>query len=179
MMRALVVYESMFGDTQLVAEAIAAGLSSRMSVDIAEVGAAPTVVGTEVDLLIVGGPTHAFGMSRPRTREDATRQAGRDVVSKGIGLREWLEALQHQSGSGPAAAFDTRINRPRLPGSAAHGAERRLRHLGFHISSPAQSFYVEGTDGPLVKGELERAQRWGRELGAALTSSDVESGPQD
>lgn len=178
-MRALVVYESMFGDTQLIANAVADGLSSRMSTDIVEVGAAPTEVGEEVDLLVAGGPTHAFGMSRPRTREDATRQAGHDVVSRGIGMREWLEALQHHSGSCSATAFDTRINKPRVPGSAARGAEKRLRRLGFHIVAPAQSFYVAGTDGPLIEGELEHAQRWGREIGAAATPAKVQGRPRD
>jgi hypothetical protein len=178
-MRALVVFESMFGDTQLIAKAIAAGLSSRMSADVAEVGTAPAAVGAEVDLLVVGGPTHAFGMTRPSTRQDAANQAEHGVVSTGIGMREWLDALQHPSGSGTAAAFDTRINKPRVPGSAARRAEKRLRRLGFHIASPAQSFYVAGTAGPLVKGELERAHRWGEELGSAFTSPDVLSAPPD
>jgi hypothetical protein len=179
MMRALVVFESMFGDTQLVAKAIAGGLSSRLSADVAEVGAAPNAVGAEIDLLVVGGPTHAFGMSRPKTRHDAIRQAEHDVVSTGIGMREWLDALQHESGSGAAAAFDTRINKPRVPGSAARGAEKRLRRLGFHIAAPAHSFYVAGSSGPLVEGELERAHRWGRELGAAVTTPDVKNVPRD
>jgi hypothetical protein len=178
-MRALIVFESMFGDTQLIAKAIAAGLSSRVDADVVEVGAAPPALGAEVDLLVVGGPTHAFGMSRPSTRQDAANQAEHSVVSTGIGIREWLHALQHPFRSGAAAAFDTRINKPRVPGSAARGAEKRLRRLGFRIAAPAHSFYVAGTPGPLVKGELERAHRWGRELGTALASPDVMSARPD
>ena len=72
-MRALVVYESMFGNTRLVAEAVAEGLSSGLDVDVVEVAAAPTSF-DDVELVVVGGPTHALGMTRQRTRDDARRQ---------------------------------------------------------------------------------------------------------
>jgi flavorubredoxin len=165
MMRALVVYESMFGNTELIADAIAGGLSERIRVDAVEVGVAPATVDEDVALLVVGGPTHAFGMSRPQTRQDAARQATAGLVSGGMGLREWLATLQGRAGIA-AATFDTRISRPRLPGSAARAAEKRLRRLGFRVIAPAQSFYVEGTLGPLLGGEKERARRWGETLGS-------------
>jgi hypothetical protein len=169
MMRALVVYESMFGNTKVIADAVADGVAARMRVEAVEVGVAPTAVGDDVVLLVVGGPTHAFGMSRPGTRQDAGKQAEHGVVSAGIGLREWLAAVQQGSGSVAATAFDTRIERPRLPGSAARAAEKRLRRLGFRIVSPPKSFYVAGTQGPLVDGELERARCWGERLGEGVT----------
>jgi hypothetical protein len=167
MMHALVVYESMFGNTQAIADAIAAGLSSGIRVEAVEVGVAPATIDDEVALLVVGGPTHAFGMSRPQTRQDAARQATAGLVSGGIGLREWLAALQGPAGVA-AATFDTRISKPRLPGSAARAAEKRLRRLGLRIVAPAASFYVEGTSGPLQAGEQERARRWGEALGSKL-----------
>jgi flavodoxin len=68
MMRALVVYESMFGNTQAIANAIVQGLSGRMRVEALEVGVAPATIDDDVALLVVGGPTHAFGLSRPQTR---------------------------------------------------------------------------------------------------------------
>jgi hypothetical protein len=188
MTRALVVFESMFGNTQHIADAVKEGLSSYVPADILEVGTAPDVLPDGVDLIIVGGPTHAFGMSRPRTREDASRQAGGHVVSERNGLREWLTTLVRTDRSLAAAAFDTRIDRPRVPGSAARGAEKRLRKLGFRIACPSESFYVTGTTGPLVDGETERARRWGEELGrgylgvlqrtgaAGVHSEDVTSG---
>jgi len=108
-MRTLVVFESMFGNTQQIANAVADGLSRGMRVDTLEVGVAPTTIGDDIALLIVGGPTHAFGMSRPGTRQDATKQASHGLVSAGIGLREWLAALQAPAGV-QAATFDTRIN---------------------------------------------------------------------
>jgi hypothetical protein len=164
-MRALVVFESMFGNTQAIAEAIADGLSGRLPVEVLEVGVGPATIDEDVALVVVGGPTHAFGMSRPQTRQDAARQAAAGLVSRGIGLREWLAALQGPAGIA-AATFDTRISKPRVPGSAARAAEKRLRRLGFRIVAPAASFYVEGTSGPLQEGEKQRARRWGESVGS-------------
>lgn len=168
MMAALVVFESMFGNTKMVADAVAEGLARHLRVEQVEVGAAPTVIGGEVELLVVGGPTHAFGLSRPGTRQSAAQQADGGLVSAGIGLREWLGTLQEGASNVAVAAFDTRISKPRLPGSAAAAAEKRLRRLGFGVIAPSTSFYVEGTAGPLLRGEAERAHRWGEELAVGL-----------
>jgi hypothetical protein len=168
-MRALVLFESAFGNTQEIAQAIADGLSAHMLVDLTEVGAADDL-GHELDLLVVGGPTQGFSMSRPGTRESAAKQASRGLVSPGIGLREWLARVQGVS-PGAAAAFDTRFNKPRwLTGSAARAAEKRLRELGCRIAAPAESFFVTGMTGPLVDGELDRARRWGDRLGSTVTT---------
>jgi hypothetical protein len=75
------------------------------------------------------------------------------------------------------ATFDTRIAKPRLPGSAAAAAEKRLRRLGFRSVVAPKSFYVEGTTGPLVDGEPERARRWGVALGAALGAAEQRPRP--
>ena len=182
MMQALVVFESMFGNTQTIAKAIAEGLSSHMKVDMVEVGAAPTIIDEDVELLVVGGPTQAFGMSRPGTRQGAAKQAEQGVVSAGIGLREWLAAIPHGSQSVAAAAFDTRFKKPHwLVGSAARAAEERLRRLGFRMIAPSESFYVAGTPGPLLDGETERARRWGEKVGSELTTSrpTPDRGPEE
>jgi hypothetical protein len=172
-MGALVVYESMFGNTQTIARAIAEGLATYTGVELVEVSKAATAIDADVELLVAGGPTHAFGMSRPRTRDEAAKQAKRPVGSVGIGMREWLAALR--PGKGVAAAtFDTRINKPRwMTGSAARGFDKALRKLGFRLVAPPESFLVAGTPGPLVDGEAERARRWGAELGARLAGTRV------
>lgn len=103
-------------------------------------------------------------MSRPRTRQDAAKQTTAGLVSRGIGLREWLTTLEGPAGVA-ATTFDTRVDKPRLPGSAARAAEKQLRRLGLRAIVPAESFYVEGTLGPLLEGETERARRWGETLG--------------
>jgi hypothetical protein len=168
--RALVVFESMFGNTEVIARAVADGLCPVLDVDVVEAGSAPSALG-DVALLVVGGPTHAFGMSRPSTRQDARQRARGRVVSEGQGLREWLADLQPATHAVRAAAFDTRIDKPRVPGSAARGAERRLRRLGFVVAADAESFFVTDVAGPLLHGEVERAQRWGADLATPLGTS--------
>jgi hypothetical protein len=175
-MHALVIFESMFGNTRVIAEAIADGLSSRFETDLIEVGAAPKVIYDNVELLVVGGPTHAFGMSRPGTRQTAAEQAGNGADSDGIGQREWLDAVQGGSERVAAAAFDTRLDKPHwLVGSAARAYDKRLRRLGFRVSSPPQSFFVAGTPGPLLDGEAERARRWGLELASQYSENEEDS----
>lgn len=163
-MRALVVYESMFGNTKSVAQAIAEGLSNYLPTEIREVGSAPVNIDSEIELVAVGGPTHAFGMTRPGTRADAARQTAGHPVSAGIGIREWLEQMHADPNVTTFAAFGTKVGLP-LPGSASKAADRALRDRGFHISRPPASFRVHGTPGPLHDGETERARRWGAELG--------------
>jgi len=169
MERALVVFESMFGNTRTVAEAVAEGLSSRLMTDLVEVSHAPSRIPEDVTLVVVGGPTHAFGLSRSGTRQDAATQTDEPLVSPAGGLREWLDAVKWPRSGVDAAAFDTRIDKPRVPGSAARGAEKRLRRRGFRVAVPAESFYVTGTKGPLVLGEPERACRWAEQVAGSKT----------
>lgn len=166
-MRALVVFESMFGNTAAIAHAVAEGLGTHMDVDVVEVGDAPDVVGADVALLVVGGPTHAFGLSREPTRQDAARQAGSTtVLSRRRGIREWLETVR-VPGSVRVATFDTKVAKPRMPGSASRAAARRLRWGGCSLAARPQNFFVTGSQGPLVDGEPDRARRWADHLASA------------
>jgi hypothetical protein len=177
-MRALVVYESMYGNTKAIAAAVADGLSTRMPVQLTEVGAAPTVLADDIGLLVVGGPTHAHGLSKPESRTSAAERVTDDeppVVSRGVGLREWLAGLEHAPSPThvAAAAFDTRIKGPRLLwGSAARAAEPHLRKAGADVIAPPESFLVGGPRGPrrdaLMEGEVDRAHRWGEELASRV-----------
>lgn len=169
-MSALVVYESMFGSTKAIAEAIAEGIGESGVVEAVEVGAFAAgahggAVPADVTLLVVGGPTHAFSMSRESTREDAAKEAPAGVISTGKGLREWLEDLQVPEGL-RFAAFDTKVLKPNLPGSAAKAADKRLRQHGGRPVTKPHSFKVHGKSDGLVEGELEAAREWGRSLGA-------------
>ena len=174
-MRALVVYESMFGNTREIALAVAEGIGARMPVETVEVGSAPTVLPDDLTLLVIGGPTHAHGMTKPESRADSAKRAGDRLVSRGSGIREWLAALYGGSSRVAAAAFDTRIKGPGLIwGSAAKGAAKSLRGLRFRVVAEPESFLVDGPTGPvfdrLVEGERERARSWGRQLGASLAN---------
>lgn len=170
-MRAIVIFESMFGNTQEVARAIADGLAGQLpadAVEVVEVASAPTVLAAD-DLVVVGGPTHAFSMSRESTREDAATKGAGPLVSQGDGVREWLDQVSiPPGGHPPAAAFDTKVVRPRLPGSAAKAIERRLRKVGFSIVEPATTFHVHGMEGPLEDGQTEKARALGTRLAAAV-----------
>ncbi len=156
----------------LIAEAIANGLAAYGRVELAEVGEAPEPDET-LDLIVVGGPTHAFGMSRRSTRENAASQTESNLVSPGIGIREWLARLPAAPSSIAGATFDTRIDKPRLPGSAAPKIHRALRKLGYDLLVAPESFYVDASLGPLVPGEPERARRWGEKLGARVQATTL------
>lgn len=167
-MRAFVIYESMFGNTRDVARYIAAGLESSLEVTVLPVDDAPTTLPDDIALLVVGGPTHAFGMSRPNTRQDAIGKGASTATSTDRGIREWLVRIRPGAATTPCASFDTKVKKPRMPGSAAHAAEKRLRRKGFFVISPAETFYVAATAGPLLDGESKRAGEWGQMIGALL-----------
>jgi hypothetical protein len=165
-MGVLIVSESMFGNTRKIADAVGDALSGYTTVDVIDVAEAPSTIGPDVELLVVGAPTHAFGMSRPGTRRSAVEQGAGG--SPDVGVREWLATVSAPAGGVPAASFDTRIGRPRFPGSAARAAARLLRRVGFAVIAPPQSFWVEATPGLPRAGEVDRAHRWGHELGATI-----------
>ncbi len=170
--RALVVYESMFGNTRVVAEAVAAGIRTRIPVEMLEVGDAPRILQPDVTLLLVGGPTHAHGMTKPGSRADAGRRAGDRLVSRGIGIREWLRDLEPPARPIAAAAFDTRIKGPGLVwGSAAKSAAALLAGAFTLVCGP-ESFLVDGPTGPpfdrLLPREVERARAWAADISATL-----------
>ena len=166
--RVMVVYESMFGNTEAIARSISDGVASRgATVIVHDVESAPDRL-DHVDMLIVGAPTHALGMSRPGTRQAARAQGAAGRGDHGV--HEWLSRLERPSRPLTAACFDTRIRKPLLFGSAARSIRRRLRRLGFDVVKPI-SFTVTDTPGPLAHGELERARDWG----ASLVPATVET----
>jgi hypothetical protein len=174
-MRALVVFESMFGNTRDVALAVAEGVGTRMPVELVEVGEAPSVIPADVTLLLVGGPTHAHGLSNPKTRADAAGRAGDRLVSRDGGLADWLEQVRPESAPIATVAFDTRIKGPGLLwGSAAKAVVKVLGSRDFSMIAQPMSFLVGGPTGPmfdrLATGERERATAWGAGIADALSA---------
>ncbi len=177
-MRALVVYESMYGNTHLIADAIGDGLRAEDGIEdvaVVPVHDADEALAAGVDLLVVGGPTHVHGMSRDTTREEAVRQANEpdsgltlDPDAEGPGLREWFDGLHRLDV--PAAAFDTRVDLPvALTGRASKGIARRLRkHHCPELVDP-HSFLIT-TETELEPDETAHAREWGTALAAAFTS---------
>lgn len=169
MMNVLIVHESMFGNTRQVASAIADGMREGTAhggdVRVVHVDDAPTTIGDDVDLLLVGGPTHGFSMTRPQTRHDAISK-GADAAREGV--REWIDQVTPRHGL-PVVTFDTRVHVKMLPGSAASSAAKALRHRGFDGAERGETFWVKDVAGPVVEGELERARRWGMTLATRVS----------
>jgi hypothetical protein len=169
-MKAVVAYESIYGNTRQIAEAVAAGLGPLGEVQVVSVNHGDTGAADGADVLIVGGPTHMHGLATSTSRRQAAQAAEEEEdvsvepgAADGPGLRRWLS--QRSGDRRPAAAFDTRLDRsPVLTGAAARGIARRLRRRGFEVIAAPESFLVEDSEGPLAEGELDRARAWGESL---------------
>jgi Flavodoxin len=175
-MKAVVVYESMYGNTHEVAQHIAEGLrASKVEVEVLHVGAATGDVVRAADLLIVGGPTHVHAMTRPRTRKAAVASAkanhqDAEPDAAGTGLREWFDRMLEVEGIA-AAAFDTRQEGAKaLTGQASRGIRSRLLERGFRIVATPESFIVDKTP-QLLAGETHRAVQWGRTIAELAVSA--------
>jgi hypothetical protein len=174
-MRAVIIYESMFGNTHDVARAIASGLAPGNVISVVGVAEADQQLLAGADLIVVGGPTHAHGMSRASTRRAAAEQAHKegsqvsldhDAPAGELGLRDWFDSLGHVTAQ--AAAFDTRFDAmAALTGRASKGIARLLSEHGLSVLVPPESFLV-GKDNQLRPGEQERAREWGKSLAAAM-----------
>ena len=162
MTRALIIVESYFSNTRAIADSVAAGLSDGgVKAQVVDVDEAPSCLPADLDLLILGAPTHNRGLPTTATRAKACAQAGSGKASHGIG--GWLETTVIPA-STSAAAFDTVISKGWLSGSAAKAIAKALqRHQGRRTAS-VRSFVVTASKGPLAAGEKTDAHSWGREL---------------
>jgi hypothetical protein len=172
-MKAVVVYESMYGNTHLIADAIGAGLMVALDVSVVPVSEASSAVLADADLVVVGGPTHTHGMSRAATRKAAVEAANKPASppmvepdALGPGLRDWFGSIGRYSVK--AAAFDTRIHAPAaLTGRASKGFARLLRAHGFDLVADPESFLVTKQN-QLERQEATRARDWGAKLAAQI-----------
>ena len=156
-MKALIVYDSLYGNTEIIAQVIKHALDQSGAVEITKVGAVAPDQLNAIQLLVVGSPTQRF-TSTP----DMQGFLGRIPKGSLKGVR--------------VAAFDTRLTQaeidkqPTLPfferifGYAAARIAKQLVKKGGELVVPAEGFFVEGMKGPLVKGEVERAEAWARKL---------------
>lgn len=169
-MHAIVVYESVWGNTAAIAHAIAEGLGP-------DVRAYPTdeVPGDDLssaDLIVAGAPVFAFGLPTERIRErilvdEADASTPPDLSHPS--LRSWLDTLP--LGHGRSAAFETRIWWS--PRGATGLIEKRLARLGYPPAAKGEKFVVRDKYGPLREGELEHARAWGHELREAVDPAAV------
>ena len=171
-MRALVVYESMYGNTHVVASDVADGLRATHAVILVPVADATAELVASADLLVVGAPTHMHSLPRAATRRMAADAACKnpsdqwlDPAIIGPGIRDWLGGLGRRPAL--AAAFDTRLNGvPLVTGRASRVIGRLLRRHGYRLVVAPESFLVSRQN-TLLDGEASRARSWGAALGVA------------
>lgn len=169
-MQAVVVYESMYGNTRSIAEAIARELNAT-AVPVKD---ATSEQISSADLVVVGAPTHAWSMSRPSTRKAAADGAAKpgsvltlEPGATGTGVREWL--AEHGAQVRNAAVFDTRLRGPGiLTGRASRHIARQLRRSHASVISSPQSFLVTKAN-QLAPGQQDRARAWAATLARAAT----------
>ncbi len=164
-MKAIIVYESHWGNTAAVARAIAEGIGSGARVLATDEATAEVI--SDVDLIVAGSPLLGFSLPTESMLKGMATNASKDPTPPDLShpsMRAWLETLP--SGSGRAAAFETRIWWS--PGSAAKAILKRLEALGYGPVGKGERFIVEDKYGPLRAGELERAKAWGATLAQAM-----------
>lgn len=167
-MNGIVVYESHWGNTEIVARAIAAGLGP-------DARAARTDEVSEADLaaadvVVVGAPVIAFGLAPEGVRAGLVNdhKAPKPADVEHPSMRSWLGRLERHGT--PFAAFETRVWWS--PRGATGAIEKGMTKAGYQPIAKAQRFVVEGTYGPLRDGELHRAREWGSELAATIASEE-------
>ena len=164
-MKAIVVYESLWGNTAAVARAIAAGLGpGARAMSTAE--ATPAAV-AGADLIVAGAPLFAFRLPTDDIRETIRKKAASFAAPPDLShpaLRSWLDVLP--AGRGRGAAFETRMWFS--PGGATGSILRALKKAGYAPLARGKRFGVAGMTGPLKRGELERAKAWGARLAREL-----------
>jgi flavodoxin len=156
-MKVLVVYDSQFGNTEKVAWAIAGAFEPPDEVEVKRITEVNPNDLSEINLLILGSPTQRL---RPT---EATS--------------EWIKGIPANGLSNTRiAAFDTRMTDEEIEkvrifkffvgifGFAADPIAKELKKKGGRLVVPPEGFYVTGTEGPLVEGELERAKNWAVEI---------------
>lgn len=155
-MKALVVYESYFGNTEKIALAIGDALGSGEDVSTLKTADATLDRLTGIELLVVGSPTRAFHQTK--------------------GVTSFLKSIPAGRLSGiKVAAFDTRVSLEDVNsklltwlanafGYAAEPIATKLKKKGGEAVAEPEGFIVKGTEGPLKEGELDRAAAWAKQL---------------
>lgn len=166
-MRAIVVYESVWGNTRAVARAIAEGLGPEARAYATD--DVPAEALASADLIVAGSPVFAFSLPSETIRTNIlrTETEGPPPDLSHPSLRSWLDALPE--GHGRCAAFETRIWWS--PRGATGAIQRKLEERGYARLAKAERFVVRDKYGPLRDGELDRARAWGATLRTLLAAS--------
>lgn len=164
-MKAVVVYESLWGNTKAVAEAVADGIAPGTPCLNTDEASPETIA--DADLIVAGAPVLAFSLGGPKIRASIARDEAYAPTPPDLShpsLRSWLERLPR--GTARSAAFETRIWWS--PRGATGDIEERFARAGYRPIAKAGKFVVTDKYGPLREGETERAREWGRDLAATV-----------
>jgi hypothetical protein len=164
-MKAIVVYESFWGNTAAVARAIAEGIGGETQALSTSEATGATLSG--VDLIVAGCPIITFRLPNDEILKDlkANQSGGANPPDLSQpSMRTWLNALP--KGNGRAAGFETRVWWSL--GSSAGAILKELEKAGYRPLDKPQRFIVKGAVGPLKEGELEKARQWGAQLARAM-----------
>lgn len=156
-MKVLIVYDSVYGNTEKIARAISDAFTSQSEVSVHRAAEANPGDIKNLDLLIVGAPTQAGRPTQPVQK--FLDQVPADAL-RNLGL----------------ASFDTRVKSgvAKLFGYAAGRIAKTLEKKGGKLTVQPEGFLVSGTQGPVLPGELERATAWGREILEKQKASNTE-----
>lgn len=163
-MKTVVLYDTQYGNTQKIAQAIASAIAEQLGADAdVQLKRPAELVPSQlagVSLLVVGSATQRFAVTPA--------------------LMEWLKAVPKSGLQGiPVATFDTRLTEQQIKATpvlkwfvrkssyAAWWLEKELRARGGAMILPPEGFYVQNMEGPLVPGEIERAALWGKQVCSA------------
>ena len=163
-MKAVVVYESLWGNTAAVAHAIADGIGPDTRAVTTDAASGDMIAGA--DLIVAGAPVLAFSLPTDAMRDSVAKSEADAPTPPDLAhpsMRSWLDSLP--AGSGRCAAFETRIWWS--PRGATGDIEKRLEQAGYRVVAKAHKFVVKDKYGPLREGEVERAREWGAELARA------------
>ncbi len=172
-MNALVVYESLWGNTAAIAHAIGEGIGQ--GTVVRHTGEITPAEAASADLLVVGAPVHAFSLPSASTKKSvAERRLAPGDLAPDLSqppLKTWLDGLP--SASAIAAAFDTRVRGPLGHGGASR-IEKLLAERGYRIADHPHGFYitnvknVKAAGSMLRAGEIDRAIVWGQLLASRV-----------
>ena len=159
-MKAIVVYESLWGNTAAVARAIAEGIGPDARALTTAEASDSAIAGA--DLIVAGAPVVQFRLPTEEARRQIRTRPGKGPAPdmSHSSMRAWLEALP--KGTGRSASFETRLWWS--PGGSTGAIDKGLQAAGYRTLAKGQRFIVKGTYGPLRNGELEKARLWGTEL---------------
>jgi hypothetical protein len=159
-MNAIVVYESLWGNTAAIARAIAEGIGPEARALSTAEATAAEIAGA--DLIVAGAPVHAFSLPTEQSRKNAGGNAGKTPAPdlSHPPMRTWLGTVP--PGKGLSAAFETAFKWS--PSGATSRIGQALQRAGYRPISKSRRFLITGGSGPLRDGELEKAKAWGAEL---------------